>query len=192
MKNNLNTKERILSLAVSLFAQKGYNGVSMRELARASNLGVAGIYHYFPDKQTLYQEAIKQCFSSKVLPFSSIWQADVSPKNKLRLFVHCLLKVMLDDKDFHNLLQHELLLADEVRLKLLADNIFRDEFNELLKLSSELFPQKPAYLTAISILSLVFSHLELQSLGRFLPDYQEKYDNIDRLTEHIVSLLLGE
>jgi len=99
---------------------------------------------------------------------------------------------MLDDKDFYRLLQYELLLADEVRLKLLADNNFRDEFNELLNLSSQLFPQKPAYLMAISILSLVFSHLELQPLGRFLPDYQEKYDNIDRLTEHIVLLLLGE
>jgi len=60
MKNNLNTKERILSLAISLFAQKGYNGVSMRELARSVNLTVAGLYHYFPDKDTLYQEAIKQ------------------------------------------------------------------------------------------------------------------------------------
>ncbi|HIG65457.1 MAG TPA: hypothetical protein EYQ43_07880 [Methyloprofundus sp.] len=29
MKNNLNTKERILSLAISLFAQKDYNGVSI-------------------------------------------------------------------------------------------------------------------------------------------------------------------
>ena len=166
--------------------------MSIRELAKASNLGVSGIYHYFPDKQSLYQEAVKQCFSSKVLSFSNIWQADVPPKGKLSLFVHFLLKVLLDDKDFYRLLQHELLLADEVRLKLLADNIFRDEFNELLKLLSQLFPQQPAYLMAISILSLIFSHLELQPLGRFLPDYQEKYDNIDRLAEHIVSLLLGK
>lgn len=186
----MKTKEKVLSLAISLFAKKGYNGVSIRELAIAANLSVAGIYHYFPDKQSLYQEAVKQCFSNKAFSFSSIWQSDAPPKDKLRLFVHSLLKVMLDDKDFHNLLQHELLLADEVRLKLLADNIFRDEFNELLKLSSELFPQQPAYLMAISILSLVFSHLELQPLGRFLPDYQTKYETIDMLTEHIVSLLL--
>ena len=186
----MKTKEKVLSLAISLFAKKGYNGVSIRELAIAANLSVAGIYHYFPDKQSLYQEAVKQCFFNKTLSFSNIWQSDASPEDKLRLFVHCILKVMLDDKDFHNLLQHELLLADEVRLKLLADNIFRDEFNELLKLSSQLFPRQPAYLMAISILSLVFSHLELQPLGLFLSDYQEKYDNIDILTEHIVSVFL--
>jgi AcrR family transcriptional regulator len=79
----LKTKEKILSLAISLFAKKGYNGVSMRELAQSSNLGVAGLYHYFPNKEVLYQQAIKQYFSNKALSCSGIWQTDIPAKDKL-------------------------------------------------------------------------------------------------------------
>jgi len=183
-------KEKIVCLAISLFAQKGYHGVSMREMAKTANLSVAGLYHYFPDKESLYQQAIKHCFASKTLSFSSVWQADVSSNDKLSLFVHCLLKLMHEDKDFHRLLQQELLLADEAKLKSLADDVFKEPFNELLKLVTQLFPQQPPYLMAISILSLVLYHLEIQRLGRYLPGYQQKHENIDMLTAHIVSLLL--
>ena len=111
-------------------------------------------------------------------------------KDKLSLFVLSLLKMMRDDKDFHRLLQQELLSADEGRLKSLADDIFKQQFSELIKFSMELFPQQPPYLMAVSILSLVFYHLEMQPLGRYLPTYQKKYDDIDMLTEHIVSLIV--
>ena len=77
----MKTKEKILSLAISLFAKKGYNGVSMRELAQSSNLGVAGLYHYFPNKEVLYQQAIKQYFSNKALSCSGIWQTDIPAKD---------------------------------------------------------------------------------------------------------------
>ena len=188
----MKTKEKILSLAISLFAQKGYNGVSMRELAQSANLGVAGLYHYFPNKEALYQQAIKQYFSNKALSFSDIWQGNMPAKDKLSLFVHSLLKMMRDDNDFHRLLQQELLSADAGRLKSLADDIFKQQFSELIKLSMELFPKQPPYLMAVSILSLVFYHLEMQPLGRYLPAYQEKYEDMDMLTKHIVSLLSVE
>ncbi len=47
-------KERILELALKLMAERGAEGMSMRDLASAADVNVATIYHYFPSKRELF------------------------------------------------------------------------------------------------------------------------------------------
>jgi AcrR family transcriptional regulator len=42
-----------LDTALSLMAQRGVDGTSMRDLAAATGLNVASLYHYFPSKREL-------------------------------------------------------------------------------------------------------------------------------------------
>ena len=53
----------ILEKAIPLFAESGFNGVSMRAIARAVNLNVATLYHHFSDKRTLYVTALAHAFA---------------------------------------------------------------------------------------------------------------------------------
>jgi len=46
-------RERILRTALSLMSQHGVTGTSMRNLAAATGLNVATLYHYFPSKRDL-------------------------------------------------------------------------------------------------------------------------------------------
>jgi AcrR family transcriptional regulator len=46
-------RQHILSVALSLMAQNGVDGTSMRDLAGATGLNVASLYHYFPSKREL-------------------------------------------------------------------------------------------------------------------------------------------
>ncbi|HVC47844.1 MAG TPA: TetR/AcrR family transcriptional regulator [Terracidiphilus sp.] len=48
------TEVRILTMAASLFAQFGYNGVSTREIAAAAEVNEVTIYRHFPRKRDLY------------------------------------------------------------------------------------------------------------------------------------------
>jgi AcrR family transcriptional regulator len=48
-----NTKEIIIMRAKSLFAKNGYEGFSMRILAKDSGVGLSSIYHFFADKDVL-------------------------------------------------------------------------------------------------------------------------------------------
>ena len=50
------TKQTILSTAKSLFATNGYEGFSMRVLAKDSGAGASSIYHFFSDKDVLLGE----------------------------------------------------------------------------------------------------------------------------------------
>lgn len=48
-------RHRILDAARAIFAEKGYHGASMNDVARGAGLGKAALYHYFPSKQALMQ-----------------------------------------------------------------------------------------------------------------------------------------
>lgn len=46
-------RERIADVAAGLFAQRGYDGVSMLDVARAAEVSEQTVYNYFPAKQDL-------------------------------------------------------------------------------------------------------------------------------------------
>ena len=49
------TKERILSVAIDLFAQKGFDAVSLREIAEAAGIRKATLYYYFTSKDQMLE-----------------------------------------------------------------------------------------------------------------------------------------
>jgi AcrR family transcriptional regulator len=52
-------RQRIVNEASRLFAARGYDGVSMRQVAEASDLSKAALYHHFDSKETLYLNAVQ-------------------------------------------------------------------------------------------------------------------------------------
>ena len=46
-------RERILSSAEALIAQRGFHGISMQQIAKLANVATGTIYRYFSDKETL-------------------------------------------------------------------------------------------------------------------------------------------
>jgi len=55
--NSDETRWRILEAAIDAFAERGYDGVSTREIARHAEVTSATVYHHFPSKFALYQDA---------------------------------------------------------------------------------------------------------------------------------------
>lgn len=54
------TRERLLHRAEGLFARKGYDGTSLRELAAACGVRLFTIQHHFGSKQRLYEELLRR------------------------------------------------------------------------------------------------------------------------------------
>ena len=53
------SKTRLLKIALKLFATRGLNGVSTREIARKAKVNISAITYYFGGKETLYLEVLK-------------------------------------------------------------------------------------------------------------------------------------
>ncbi len=53
-------RELLLARATELFAEHGYDGLSMSQLARDAQISKALLYHYFPSKRRLFETALEE------------------------------------------------------------------------------------------------------------------------------------
>jgi AcrR family transcriptional regulator len=94
------TKEKIFLNAARLFAEKGYNGVSMREISERSQVSKPTIYYYFGSKEGIYRtlldEGIKHCTQH----FKEIQGMHVPVREKLVLIVDALFEDATRYPDF--------------------------------------------------------------------------------------------
>lgn len=56
----MNTKEKILSVALTLFSTKGYKAVSVRHIASDVGIKASSLYNHFESKQEILDELIKK------------------------------------------------------------------------------------------------------------------------------------
>ena len=58
----LNARERVLIAAETLFRQRGYNVITMRDIAEEVGIRQASLYYHFPSKEQLFITVIEQVF----------------------------------------------------------------------------------------------------------------------------------
>lgn len=57
------TRGRIIEQSIALFAERGYAGVSVRDVVDSVGLTPGAIYHHFVNKQALYDVAVEEAFN---------------------------------------------------------------------------------------------------------------------------------
>lgn len=79
--------EFILRTAARIFAEKSYHSTSMRDISRATEVSLAGLYHYCKSKEELLFLIQDNCFG-RVLERLEERLAEVTePVQKLRIFI---------------------------------------------------------------------------------------------------------
>jgi AcrR family transcriptional regulator len=73
--SEISTKEKILINAHKLFADKGFNGVSIRELARECEVNIAAINYHFTNKENLYIETIRESLNCTNKDIQTIYES---------------------------------------------------------------------------------------------------------------------
>ena len=183
------TREEILELSVPLFAQRGYDGVSMRDVAAAVGLTQAALYYHFSDKDQLYLDAVAYEFREREAALKDMLAGNGPLLERLERFVAGLARMMATDKDFLRLMQWVLLDNDEARQSTLAKHVFRDMFVAVHDLASELDPHQDAHLLAMSIFGLVIFHFQAGATRKFMPGHRPQQDDPEVLARHVYELL---
>lgn len=92
-------KKRILAQARNLFWQKGYNSVSMRDLARACGCQPANLYNYFNTKEAILFEVLLEEMEQIIHPISHLENEESgNPVDQLRSIIAAHLKVTLSHR----------------------------------------------------------------------------------------------
>ena len=183
------TRALILERAIPIFAKSGFAGASMRELANTVGITPAALYYHFPDKETLYFQAMRYAYADQSEAFLAALQLKGPPQKRLEAFITKLVEHMYGHPDFRRLLQRERMEGDEHRLKLLAEYLFQDQFKEMTALTREFAPQFDPHMLAISISGLVSFHIETAQLRRFLPGNKKAHDDPAVVAKHVIQLV---
>ena len=62
---SLPTKKRILTVCVKLFLEKGYEGTTTAEIARAAGMTPSSFFRAFPSKEALLLELVRRMFGGQ-------------------------------------------------------------------------------------------------------------------------------
>src|SRR5271166_5278346 len=101
------TRRRILHIALTLMAQRGVDGTSMRDLASAAGLNVASLYHYFPSKRDLLESVlVEQGFSPVRAPRGESHEGGAGEPDLAQLLADILVS-MFEVQDFVRLMVGE-------------------------------------------------------------------------------------
>ena len=78
----------ILEHSARIFAEKGFDGTSIREISRATGMSLAGLYYYFRTKEELLCLIQERCLVTLLENGRKIQQSEKTPREKIALFVH--------------------------------------------------------------------------------------------------------
>ncbi len=82
------TKEKIISSAMLLFAQEGLNGISVDEIAKEANINKAMIYYYFKNKSELYTITVTYLLDNIYNTIVKETEGLEKAKDKLKSFIY--------------------------------------------------------------------------------------------------------
>lgn len=144
----------ILRHAAEVFCDKGYDAASMRDLARATGMSLAGLYHYFESKEKLLYHIQKQTFLSVLDQLRARLAGEDDPELCIRIFIQNHLEYFLANQKAMKVMSHEATaLSGEMGKEVRA--VKRDYYRACLALVDELKRQRGLeFESRIAVLSL--------------------------------------
>jgi AcrR family transcriptional regulator len=111
-------KEHIINKAVELFAEKGFEGTSIRELAAKAEVNVAMVNYYFGSKEKLFEAMVqhKAAYMKGVLE-ELIKNTSLTEIEKLDRIVEIYVNKIFTNRLFHRVIHLEMMLHQRESLQ---------------------------------------------------------------------------
>jgi TetR/AcrR family transcriptional regulator, cholesterol catabolism regulator len=88
--------DKILNAASELFSRKGFDGTSMRDIAKASSIRPGSIYYYFSSKDAIFREVLEKGISPVIHSGEKIVNGDIPPPEKLKQLLNNHLRYIIE------------------------------------------------------------------------------------------------
>lgn len=97
-KTQQDAKEKLLAAGTKLFAEKGFAGISIRQLADAAGVNSAMISYYFGGKEGLYEAVITVQYEHVLSQFEAIAATAAPVQEKIRMYAEVIRRNHMEDQ----------------------------------------------------------------------------------------------
>lgn len=180
-------KQAVLDFAKQLFVQRGYEGVSIRDIAQECGLAKATIYHHFRDKEDLFFSVLEYDLLTLHTQVMQVVRDDQPTLTKLRAAIEAYYNMLRDRRTGVVWSIHE-----NAQLKVPLQKFFKRNMRLILDpwlqilgqgVAEGVFRPLDVQLTALSLLAMLNTTVLYQT--HFREDIKG-----DDLVEHIYNLFV--
>jgi TetR/AcrR family transcriptional regulator len=98
---------QILDAAMEVFAEAGYEGARVDEIARRAGVNKAMIYYRIGDKKTLYEQVIHAVFGDTAERISEHIRDELSPEENFKIYLNSIAKMMIEHPPLPRIMMRE-------------------------------------------------------------------------------------
>jgi AcrR family transcriptional regulator len=191
-------KEEILDVAERLFAEQGFEAISIREISKAADINIAMVSYYFGSKEKLYEEVVNRKLISSEMIVKYIEQHDTYSE-KLFAIVDMFINKFFERRDFQNIIFREMAMNQRTAMADLITTRLHQNFSVISNVIQEgikhnEFNKVDVELTVMTIIGIVKTYTTSGSIAckvlkidEVEKVYDEKYKK--RLKNHLKELL---
>jgi AcrR family transcriptional regulator len=194
-------KMHIMDKAIELFAEKGFEGTSIRDLATSADVNIAMVNYYFGTKDGLFQQIVQEKTAitrDRIEEISN--DKTLSEIEKVDLIIELYVERFLSQPDFHKVLQQEMLVTkrEDMHEKLIDTFIQNtNNFNSIIEkgIRKKIFKKVDAPLVFATIIGTVNQILKSKKVCNIFTGHDRNYDTYKdeqfkkRLITHIKQLI---
>ena len=139
----LDTRDALLRTAITAFSEKGFDGISVRQLEEGAGVKRGLVAYHFSDKEQLWRAAVEQVFNALREDFLGrvVTLGDVAPTEAARAMVRAFVRYSAAHPQLNRLMMQEC-TSDSWRVACLVDDYIRPMLDGL----SEALPAAAALL----------------------------------------------
>lgn len=192
------TKDKLLEAAGREFAEKGYDGATVRSICNRAGTNLAAVNYHFGDKEQLYIQAVIAAHRCGVDMPSDEEAALGTPEERFRRFIRHFLGNILavgNDQGWHHALILREMMQPGIASETLVREVIRPKFERLLGLLREFCPEadeRRLHALAFSVVGQCMHFKMGRPIARRLigAEAHDRLD-VDYMTDHITDFSLA-
>lgn len=193
-RENSDPKKRILAAAITLFAQKGFSAVGVREIAAEAGVNIAMISYYYDGKIGILKEILEEFFDRYMQVFEGIDDESKTPEACVRGLIHNIVHFVSENTELAMVAYNEIPLDIPVIAELKAQRI-----TAMIQRISGLvlrmgFDPKDVFVISVvapSLISAIFTNFRLRPVMKHVFPFQFDEAYLERYAETIATLFLS-
>lgn len=99
---------QILQVAEKLFAEKGFDGTSIRDISKKAEINVAMVSYYFGSKEKLLEAIMLYGTNDLKVKLENLFEEELSPLEKIDKYINLYVQKINSNKEMYKILHFEI------------------------------------------------------------------------------------
>ncbi|MDD3312936.1 CerR family C-terminal domain-containing protein [Pseudodesulfovibrio sp.] len=196
-KPDVNTKEALLTAAIRVFADKGFDAATVRDICSLAEANVAAVNYHYGGKEALYAAVLEEVFPKEEREPGS--DASLPPEERLRIFLRDLAGEIYERGNEIIAQRWAIFLREMAKPSRNLDFLIRRQIqpltDDLRAIVAEILgpdaPDSALAMSSTNIWALMLDHLLTQPIQDRLTPSRPAPTDMDALVDHVTTFALG-